>query len=135
MRQDMGPIIEGCGWAVNKSMRLTRRLRRQFTVTKAYPEGAEGTPAKRATVTTLVLVVLLALVYGGYAWKKSCDERKAAEAEAAAETVDKTADDAEATAADAEANAADANAAATVDAAADVLADIAADAADAAPAE
>ena len=135
MRQDMGPIIEGCGWAVNKSMRLTRRLRRQFTVTKAYPEGAEGTPAKRATVTTLVLVVLLALVYGGYAWKKSCDERKAAEAEAAAETVDKTAADAEATADDAEANAADAEAAATVDAAADVLADIAADAADAAPAE
>ena len=128
MRQDMGPIIEGCGWAVNKSMRLTRRLRRQFTVTKAYPEGAEGTPAKRATVTTLVLVVLLALAYGGYAWKKSCDERKAAEAEAAAETVDKDA-------ADAEANAADAEAAATVDAAADVLADIAADAADAAPAE
>lgn len=84
MRQDMGPIIEGCGWAVNKSMRLTRKLRRQFTLTKAYPEGAEGTPAKRAAVTLGVLVVLLALAFGAYCWNKSYQERKAA-AEAPAE--------------------------------------------------
>ena len=84
MRQDMGPIIEGCGWAVNKSMRLTRKLRRQFTLTKAYPEDAEGTPAKRAAVTLGVLVVLLALAFGAYCWNKSYQERKAA-AEAPAE--------------------------------------------------
>ena len=63
MRQDMGPIIEGCGWAVNKSMRLTRKLRRQFTVTKAYPEEAEGTPARRrAAILGIVAAVVVAAV-------------------------------------------------------------------------
>ena len=137
LRQDMGPIIEGCGWAVNKSMRLTRKLRRQFTLTKAYPDGAEGTPAKRAAVTLGILVVLLALAIGGYCWNKSYQEKKAAEAaavEAAAEPAENPVAEGEAPAAEA----VEENAEAVADAAASVLADAAAEApaaADAAPAE
>lgn len=103
MRQDMGPIIEGCGWAVNKSMRLTRKLRRQFTLTKAYPEGAEGTPAKRAAVTLGVLVVLLALAYGAYLWTRQ-DASSAGDApaeEAVCEKTESASDPAAAPAADA----------------------------------
>ena len=109
LRQDMGPIVEGCGWAVNKSMRLTRKLRRQFTVTKAYPEGAEGTPAKRRAVCLAVLVVLLALICGGYAWHTSCAEKKAAE-EARLEAEAAAAEEAAAPAPDAEAPAPEATA-------------------------
>jgi hypothetical protein len=137
LRQDMGPIIEGCGWAVNKSMRLTRKLRRQFTVTKAYPDGAEGTPAKRAAVTFGILVVLLALAIGGYCWNKSYQEKKAAEAAVEnAEPAENPVADEKADAPAEEAAAQD-NAEAVADAAASVLADVAAEtpaAADAAPA-
>ncbi len=62
MRQDLGPIIEGCGWAVNKSMRLTRRLRRQFTLRMPYPKEADGTPCKRFLAGLLTLLVAVALV-------------------------------------------------------------------------
>ena len=62
MRQDLGPIIEGCGWAVNKSMRLTRRLRRQFTLRMPYPREADGTPCKRFLAGLLTLLVAAALV-------------------------------------------------------------------------
>lgn len=98
MRQDMGPIIEACGWAVNKSMRLTRRLRRQFTVTKAYPEGAEGTPAKRRAVALGVLAAAVVAAVciraaicafrgpgcDASACTPQCDKADAAEASAAA---------------------------------------------------
>ena len=70
MRQDLGPIIEGCGWAVNKSMRLTRRLRRQFTLRMPYPKEASGTPAKRCARALGVLVLLAALV-GAFFWIRS----------------------------------------------------------------
>lgn len=62
MRQDLGPIIEGCGWAVNKSMRLTHRLRRQFTLRMPYPKEADGTPCKRFLAGLLTLLVAAALV-------------------------------------------------------------------------
>ena len=62
LRQDLGPIIEGCGWAVNKSMRLTRRLRRQFTQRLPYPAEADGTPCKRFLAGLLTLLVAAALV-------------------------------------------------------------------------
>ena len=70
MRQDLGPIIEGCGWAVNKSMRLTRRLRRQFTLRMPYPKEASGTPAKRCARFFGVLVLIAALV-GAFFWVRS----------------------------------------------------------------
>jgi hypothetical protein len=35
--QDLSAMLEGCGWAINHRMRLTRRLRRQFTERKRLP--------------------------------------------------------------------------------------------------
>lgn len=61
MGQDMGPILEGCGWAVNKSMRLTRKLRNQFTETKAYPKDATGTPVRRLRAVLLFFLLLAAI--------------------------------------------------------------------------
>ena len=61
MRQDMGPILEGCGWAVMKSMRLTKALRKQFTEAKAYPKNAAGTPEKRCARAALVALILAAI--------------------------------------------------------------------------
>ncbi|MBR1608571.1 MAG: hypothetical protein IJ678_03025 [Kiritimatiellae bacterium] len=91
MRQDMGPIIEGCGWAVNKSMRLTRKLRRQFTVTKAYPEEAEGTPARRrAAILGIVAAVVVAAVCIR-AVVARCTAAPEPAAEAAAEAVEEPA--------------------------------------------
>ena len=36
--QDLSAILEGCGWAVNQRMRLTRKLRRQFTERRKRPK-------------------------------------------------------------------------------------------------
>ena len=102
MRQDMGPILEGCGWAVNKSMRLTRALRRQFTEVKPYPEQAEGTPARRrAFAGGLALAALVLVLVVG-----SCISRRRAEAEDSAAAAETTAQ--EAAAEKAEASAAEA---------------------------
>ncbi len=87
MRQDMGPIIEGCGWAVNKSMRLTHRLRRQFTLVKAYPEGAEGTPAKRRGLLLCVLAAVFAIALAITAICRNC-RSSAAQSECAAPVAD-----------------------------------------------
>ena len=126
MRQDLGPIIEGCGWAVNKSMRLTRRLRRQFTLRMPYPKEASGTPAKRCARALGVLVLLAALV-GAFFWVRSACRTAEPEAPVADVVKDAAADAAGAvseTATDA------------VDAAADAAATVADDAAEAAaPAE
>lgn len=46
-RQDLSLILEGCGWAVNQRMRLTNKLRKQFTSRAPFPREAEGTPCKR----------------------------------------------------------------------------------------
>ena len=43
-RQDLSVLLEGCGWAVNARMRLTRPQRRFFTCTVPYPAGAKGAP-------------------------------------------------------------------------------------------
>ncbi len=62
-RQDLSPILEGCGWAVNHRMKLTRGLRRQFTSERIYPRDASGTPAKcakRAFITAAIVTAVLA---------------------------------------------------------------------------
>lgn len=67
LAQDMGPILEGCGWAVNKSMRLTRKLRRQFTRVLPFPKGARGTPRDRACAFfTLVAIFAAAYLFARY---------------------------------------------------------------------
>ena len=64
--QDLSAILEGCGWAVNQRMRLTRTLRKQFTERRAYPTDAEGTPQKRRQ--KIILAVLLALLTAAIAY-------------------------------------------------------------------
>ncbi|MBQ9726700.1 MAG: hypothetical protein IJV65_04255 [Kiritimatiellae bacterium] len=127
MRQDLGPIIEGCGWAVNKSMRLTRRLRRQFTLRLPYPKEADGTPCKRFVAGLLTLLVAAALVVCVVFGIRSARAPAAGEP---APTVEEAVQDAAAGAADAVAD----TASGAVDAAADAAAEVADAAADAAPA-
>ena len=62
-RQDLSSLLEGCGWAINARMRLTRALRRQFTKRLPYPPGSTGTGGHSARLIVLV-VVLAALVAG-----------------------------------------------------------------------
>jgi len=59
-RQDLSALLEGCGWAINARMRLTRTLRRQFTKRLPYPPGSTGTPRRSAWLVVL-LIVLAAL--------------------------------------------------------------------------
>ncbi|MBQ7651494.1 MAG: hypothetical protein IJS15_11080, partial [Victivallales bacterium] len=37
-RQDLGSILEGCGWGINMKLRLDSKLRRQFTYFGKYPK-------------------------------------------------------------------------------------------------
>ena len=95
LRQDLGPIIEGCGWAVNKSMRLTRRLRRQFTQRLPYPKEADGTPGKRFLAGLLTLLVAAALVVCVVFGVRSARAKDAAEPEPAPAPTAETAAEAE----------------------------------------
>jgi len=67
-RQDLSAILEGCGWAVNQRLRLTGKLRRQFTERRAYPEGAEGTPRKERR-SLMLLLLLIAVILAALAWE------------------------------------------------------------------
>ena len=137
MRQDLGPIIEGCGWAVNKSMRLTRRLRRQFTLRMPYPREADGTPCKRFLAGLLTLLVAVALVLCLVFGIRAARAKAAGEEPPAIEDVAEVVEDAAADAAGAVTETAADAVESAADAAAEV-ADKAADAAapaDAAPAE
>jgi len=57
-RQDLSALLEGCGWAINARMRLTRTQRRHFTRVPGYPLNAVGTPR------TQWLRIVLAVVGG-----------------------------------------------------------------------
>lgn len=67
-RQDLSAILEGCGWAVNQRLRLTGKLRRQFTERRAYPDDAEGTPRKYR-LRLMLLLLFTAAVIAGLAWE------------------------------------------------------------------
>ena len=60
-RQDLSALLEGCGWAVNVRMRLSRTQRRFFTREVAYPANAAGTP-RRHGLLFCVLSILVALL-------------------------------------------------------------------------
>jgi hypothetical protein len=62
-RQDLSLILEGCGWAVNQRMRLTKRLRRQFTAKAKYPCGAQGTPCKRFLINLFYSILAIVDIY------------------------------------------------------------------------
>ena len=58
-RQDLSSLLEGCGWAINTSMRLSRAQRYQFTRRPLYPINATGLPARRGMITCVVLAAIL----------------------------------------------------------------------------
>lgn len=62
-RQDLSLILEGCGWAVNQRMRLTRKLRKQFTSKAAYPREASGTPCKRFYKNLFFAILAIVDIY------------------------------------------------------------------------
>ncbi|MGN0844679.1 MAG: hypothetical protein ACI4QT_05590 [Kiritimatiellia bacterium] len=61
MRQNIGPLLEGAGWSINKPMGLTTSLRRQLTQKPFYPKDAEGTPVRRFCNFLLLLINLILL--------------------------------------------------------------------------
>jgi len=63
-KQDLSAILEGCGWAVNAHMRLTRAQRRQFSAERPYPKGAQGTPWPR-WARLLARIVMIGVLAGG----------------------------------------------------------------------
>lgn len=79
-KQDLSAVLEGCGWAINLRMKLTSKLRGQFTNFGKYPKGASGTPVKRYTFVYVIILILIALAYGGKYWY---DYKKEKEAKAA----------------------------------------------------
>ncbi len=64
-RRNLSAILEGCGWAINADMRLSRRQRRQFTSRCPYPADALGTPRRRWLVLVLLIGVAVALLWLG----------------------------------------------------------------------
>ncbi len=65
-KQDLSALLEGCGWAINTPMRLSRAQRRHFTTRVPYPKGAEGTPGRRWGQIVVILVLVAALLVGAY---------------------------------------------------------------------
>lgn len=62
-RQDLSSILEGCGWAVNQRMRLTKKLRKQFTAKAKYPRKAQGTPCKHFFSRLFFTILFIADIY------------------------------------------------------------------------
>lgn len=65
-RQDLSSLLEGCGWAVNARMRLSRPLRRQFTRRVFFPAKATGTPGHRWIILPLALLLAALVAVGAY---------------------------------------------------------------------
>ena len=82
-KQDLSSVLEGCGWAINLRMKLTSKLRGQFTNFGKYPKGASGTPVKRYTFVYVIILILIALAYGGKYWYDYKKEKEAKAANAA----------------------------------------------------
>lgn len=76
-RQDLSPLLEGCGWAVNARMRLNRDQRRFFTRVEPYPADAVGTPQRHWLRTAGIIVLALAVLFGVvHACRKARSEPK-----------------------------------------------------------
>ncbi len=65
-RQDLSSLLEGCGWAINAGMRLTRHQRRQFTRRVPYPPDARGTPRGLWRRLIILLVCGAVVIAAGY---------------------------------------------------------------------
>ncbi len=67
-KQDLSSVLEGCGWAINLRMKLTSKLRGQFTNFGKYPKDAEGTPKQRVLCRLILVLIIIALAWGGKIW-------------------------------------------------------------------
>ena len=67
-KQDLSAVLEGCGWAINLRMKLTSKLRGQFTNFGKYPKDAEGTPKQRVFCRLVIVLLIIALAWGGKIW-------------------------------------------------------------------
>lgn len=79
IRRDMSLILEANGWAVNAQMKITRRIAKLFAFTPVIPKGAavdrtevppraDAEDDKKPSKTLPILLLLLAVSAGVYAW-------------------------------------------------------------------
>ena len=71
-RRDLGAILNACGWAVNRPLRFSNGLAREFTRLAVLPPGAYAArdPYSRTPWKTIIAVALIAIVaLLGFAWK------------------------------------------------------------------
>ena len=81
-RQDLGSVLEGCGWGINMKLRLDTKLRNQFTYFGKYPTGAKGTPKSYALRWCLIIILIIVASVGGCKyWKYRKTEKARIEAE------------------------------------------------------
>lgn len=72
--RDFAPILNACGWAINKKMRLPMRLGRVFTHEAEIPEGSnismhDPYVEKHTVRNTLIVIAVLLLSGLFYVWK------------------------------------------------------------------
>lgn len=71
--RDFAPVLNACGWAINKKMRMPLRLSNVFTYEAVIPvdskiEMHDPYKEKHFWRKTLIVTVLLALIYGWVWW-------------------------------------------------------------------
>lgn len=72
--RDFAPILNACGWAINKKMRMPMRLGRVFTYEAEVPEGSNiemrDPYIQKHTVRNTFILILLAMIGGGvWVWR------------------------------------------------------------------
>jgi len=86
-RRDLSALLEGCGWAINARMKLSRAQGKHFTSYPRYPAGAIGAPMpgwQRAIIWLLIAAGAIAgAFYGAKELKSYLDAKKAAKEAAA----------------------------------------------------
>ncbi|MGA1870633.1 MAG: hypothetical protein ACMUJM_19030 [bacterium] len=65
-RQDLSPILEAGGWAINLSMRPSRQQRHQFTYRASYPENSCGISERRWVRIVAIWLAASILAVGSY---------------------------------------------------------------------
>ena len=71
-RRDLGAVLNACGWAVNRPLRFSNGLAREFTRLAVLPPGAYAArdPYSRTPWKTIIAVALIAIAaLLGFAWK------------------------------------------------------------------
>lgn len=71
--RDLAPVLNACGWAVNKRLKMTLRLGREFTHEAVLPKGAKvevGDPYAESHCLRNIFIALLVIAAGLFVcWK------------------------------------------------------------------